>query len=812
MLQDTQTTTINMQITGMHCTECAKRLEKSLLGHAQIHSASVSFPLERATVQLNPLLSLQSLAALVRKTGYDVATTTHQFQIEQPDNSGDGTQPIDALQSICGVQDVVFQPSTSSVQVTVFPLVLTRSRLIAKAAEAGVALSDLPSAFAPNLLEWIHQSWDWLCLILAALLTTPFLIDMVLHRFGWQALSETVFSGWVQGILATGVLVLPGAQFFKGAWFALKEKTANMDVLVALGATSACGFSWVQLLLSSSSNPPSLYFGTPAFIITFVLVGKHLEQRAKHSIGASIQELLARQPETILCLDPEGSFIEAALDKVQVGDVLLCKTGSSVPVDGVIKSGKAEIDESVITGESIPVVKETGDRVYTGSTIANGFVQIEAQMVGEQSTLAQIVRRVEEAQAKKAEIFPLVDKVCHFFVPGALCVAVLAFLGWLLVGSSLEISLINAVSVLVIACPCALGLATPTALMAGISVAARNGILFRDNKVLQKAHELDLVAFDKSGTLTTSKPALVSVDPATEELSATDLLQIAASLQQGSDHPLAQAIAEASVDQNVPVLPMDEFRSHIGQGVEGLVHGSRYYLGNQSLINAIGLPVNKPAGESTPGQVMLVQEVNNTLALLGSFVFEDELRPTSIEAIDLVKQMNIRTVLLSGDITQAVSELAQKTGMDTFISCATPEQKVTYIENEIRSGHHVGMVGDGINDAMGLARAHVGFALHSGTDTAIASSGVVLMRPDLKMVAHAINISKRTFRKIRQNLFWAFFYNVVALPLAAFGYLNPGLAAAAMAFSSFSVVVNSLLLKLWKPGVAPIWHTVPDSS
>ena len=791
--------TLTVQIAGMHCTQCAERLEKALLNNPHIISASVSYPLAKASLEFSPATPLKSLTDIVQKTGYSVVTHTHHFKTKQPENVTNPKHLQETLMGIKGVQAVEFKEEDSSVYITVWLHGLTQSKLISQAADLGISLSQPAHASSVKPRRLNQPLPDWSIPFLSAILTLPFLVHMTLHFLGIQAFTETLFTGLIQGLLSSVILLFFGRKFFSGAYFALRQKTANMDLLVALGATSAWLFSWFQLLFVSRDQEPSLYFETTAFIITFVLIGKYIEQKSTKDIAVSIHELMDLQSEFVTMMDGNGEVFETALNEVQPGDILVCSTGNSIPVDGVIAYGQAEVDESMITGESIPVLKGTGDRVYTGSLIANGFIRLEAQIVGEQTTLAKIIRQVEEAQSKKAKIFPLVDRICQIFVPSVLVLALMSFCGWLLFGTSLEHSLINAVSVLVIACPCALGLATPTALMAGVSVAARNGILFKDNNVLQKACNLDTLALDKTGTLTTSLPTLIESNSLKSEISQHQLLQIAASLQQGSEHPIAKALQKSASQAGLISLHLEGFVSHIGQGVEGIIGDQKYYLGNQNLMTRKVEDFETRDSLNSMGKVFLAQENQKGLEILGYFRFEDELRPTNLEAINRIKKLKIRTALVSGDIDEVVAKLAKKIKVDSYISCATPDEKVAYLESETQKGHIVGMVGDGINDAVALARAHVGFALNSGTDTAMASSGVILMRPDLKLVAYAIDISKMTFRKIKQNLFWAFSYNVCALPLAAFGYLNPGLAAVAMALSSISVISNSLLMKTWKP-------------
>lgn len=637
--------------------------------------------------------------------------------------------------------------------------------------------------------------------IVAALLTLPLVVPMLAEVFG----QNWMLPGWLQLALATPVQFYFGARFYSGAWKALRAGTGNMDTLVALGTSAAYGLS-VFHFIEGGHNLHQLYFEASAVIITLVMLGKWLEQRAKKQTTAAIRALQALRPETAVRLR-NGKEEEVAISALAVNDVILVRAGERVPADGIILEGQTSLDESLLTGESLPVSREQGDYVIGGAINLDGFIKVKVSTTDTESTLARIIRLVESAQAKKAPIQKLVDKVSSIFVPVVLLIALLTLVLWGAISGDWNQAILNAVAVLVIACPCALGLATPTAIMAGTGVAAKFGILIKDAEALETAQAVNVVAFDKTGTLTEGKPRLEQVNAFTG--SEQELISLTLGLQKGSEHPLADAVknyaAKTGVENrvalnNIQVLP--------GRGVHGKKDLREFWFGNRRLMIEIGVPEavieNLTEQYARPGNTLSwVADKDGTSALnvSGLVQFQDTLKPQAANAIANLHAKGIRTCMLTGDNKASAELMATRLGIDFLRADVLPEHKAEVIADFQKNGAKVAMVGDGINDAPALATADVGIAMGAGTDVAMQTAGITLMQSDPLKVVDAIEISKRTYSKIRQNLFWAFIYNLIGIPLAAFGWLNPMLAGAVMAFSSVSVVTNALLLKRWRPQV-----------
>jgi Cu+-exporting ATPase len=558
-----------------------------------------------------------------------------------------------------------------------------------------------------------------------------------------------------------------------------------MDLLVALGTSAAWGLSTWMLL---SGQHGHLYFDSSAVVIALVLLGKWLEARAKRQAGKAIRALSALRPE-IARVRRDGVEQDLPLTRVKLGDLVVVKPGERIAVDGIVTEGESQADESLLTGESLPVAKSAGAKVIGGSVNGEGLLVVKTTALGAESTLSRIVRLVESAQMAKAPMQRLADKVSAWFVPAVLALAALAFAGWLLAGAGLAAAAINAVAVLVIACPCSLGLATPAAMMAGTGVAARAGILVKDVGALETAHRTDLVVFDKTGTLTAGQPAVIGVHPA-PGVERDQLLSIAAAIQAGSPHPLAKAVLHAAA--RLPVRTATGHRTLGGRGAAASLDGAEFLLGNRKLLEELGLQA-----EATPGTASwLVDGARKTI--LGRLDFADPLKPTASRAVEELRHLGIETALLTGDNAASAEAVAKELGIERVFAELLPEDKAATVERLKGEGHVVAMVGDGVNDAPSLAAADVGIALSSGTDVAMEAAGLTLMRPDPLLVIDALSLSRRITAKIRQNLFWAFAYNVVGIPLAAAGYLSPMVAGAAMAFSSVSVVTNALLIRRWR--------------
>ncbi len=606
---------------------------------------------------------------------------------------------------------------------------------------------------------------SWWPVAIAAALSLPLVLPML---GGWA------LPGWAQLVLATPVQFWLGARFYKAGWKALLARTGNMDLLVAIGTSAAYGLS-VYLLFK---NEHHFYFEASAAVITLVLLGKWLEGRAKRQTTAAIRALQELRPEK----------------EPHVGDILEIRPGERVPADAVVLEGRSHADESMLTGESLPVPKQAGDPVTGGTVNQEGLLRIRVTAVGAQSMLGRIIELVESAQAKKAPIQRLVDRVSAVFVPVVLAIALLTLLAWGLSSGDWEAAILNAVAVLVIACPCALGLATPTAIMAGTGVAAKHGILIKDAEALETAHAVTVVAFDKTGTLTAGKPVLASFEVFSG--SKEEALALAAAIQSGSEHPLAKAVVHASPSNT---RKAEGVRSVAGRGVQATVDGRKLALGSSRWMAELGLALPQERNEGQT--VSWLADVTGEPKLLARMTFGDEPRPEAAEAVRRLAARGVRPVMLSGDNRAAAEAVGRRLGIEEVHAEVLPAEKADLVFSLKGGNRKVAMVGDGVNDAPALAAADLGIAMGSGTDVAMHAAGVTLMRPDPRLVADAIDISRRTYAKIRQNLFWAFAYNVIGIPLAAFGVLSPVIAGAAMALSSVSVVANTLLLKRWKPEV-----------
>lgn len=622
-------------------------------------------------------------------------------------------------------------------------------------------------------------------LMIAAILSAPMVFPMLLIPFGVHWMPPA----WLQLLLTTPIQFWIGARFYKAGWAAAKARTGNMDLLVAIGTTAAYGLS---LYLMFKDHHAHLYFESAAVVMTLVLFGKYLEGRAKRNTTEAIDSLQALRPDVAILVGRKD--VEVPLKMVQVGDLVRLLPGSRVPVDGVIQEGESHLNESMITGESLPVVKHVGDSVIAGSVNGEGRLLVKVSATGAETVLAKIIRMVESAQAVKAPIQRMVDKVSSVFVPVVLVIAALTFLGWGLATNSWEAAIINAVSVLVIACPCALGLATPTSIMVGTGLAAKAGVLIKDAEALEIAHSVNTVVFDKTGTLTEGHPVLV--DGYWDSL----LLQNVASVQQGSEHPLARAVVNKAQELGVELVSVSEVKAVVGRGVKGgsLVVGSQKWMDELGFHYPTTLPMEKAHVLKSQGlTISFVGDVERG-EVLGFLAFSDQVKKTAQTMIEKLHRLGIETVLLTGDHHSAANTVAQTLGIKNVYADVLPDQKAQVIEELKARGRRVAMVGDGINDAPALAAAHVGFAMATGTDVAMHSAGITLMNGDPELIVDAIEISQRTYRKIQQNLFWAFIYNIVGIPAAAFGFLSPIIAGGAMALSSISVVSNALLLKRWK--------------
>ncbi|MDQ0573199.1 Cu+-exporting ATPase [Variovorax paradoxus] len=713
-----------------------------------------------------------------------------------------------ALKSVPGVQDVSVNLATESARVVAadgedMDARLRRAvraagyepRAAGHAADDGAALSPW-HGFGP--------------VGIGLLLSLPLLAPMLGQPFG----EDWMLPPWVQLLLAAPVQFWLGARFYRAGWHAARAGTGNMDLLVALGTSAAFGLSlWLWWRAATGGHAghgavPHLYFEASAVVITLVLLGKWLEARAKRQATSAIRALQQLRPEVAHLVGKRGES-DVPIGEVMVGDLLAVRPGERVPADARVVEGESEVDESMLTGEPLPVPKRPGDALTGGAVNGDGRMVVEVRAVGAESVLARIIRLVEDAQAAKAPIQRLVDQVAAVFVPVVLAIALATLAGWLLAGAGTELAMIHAVAVLVIACPCALGLATPVAVMAGTGVAARGGILIKDARALELAHRVDTVAFDKTGTLTLGRPVLTALVPVAGLRGEAELLATAASLQGGSEHPLARAVLATAAQRGLQAPPPAAMQAMPGRGVRGEVDGETWAIASLRWCAELGVVADAAQVESLHAQgatvsALLRFDAEGTAQVQALLAFADEPKPEAAEAIRTLHARGLRVVMISGDNLRAAQAMAARLGIaaEDVRADVLPADKAAQVSALKKDGHVVAMVGDGANDAPALAAADVGIAMApagGGTDVAMEAAGITLMRGDLALVAEALDLSARTVAKIRQNLFWAFAYNVAGIPLAAFGLLSPVVAGAAMALSSVSVMANALLLRRWKP-------------
>jgi len=787
-------TTFDLPISGMTCASCAGRVERALAKVAEVGTVSVNLASEQARIQA-PADSLERLVHAVESAGYQVPSTRLELALGGMTCASCAGRIERALAKQPGVLSVSVNLASERAQVQIVRG-LDPQTLLSAVQQAGYSASlvdaERPAqAGAERLLQ--RERW---ALGLAMLLTLPLVVPMLAAPFGLH----WMLPAWLQFALATPVQFVFGARFYRAAWSALRARAGNMDQLVAIGTSAAYGLSLYQWAISPSGSMPHLYFEASAVIITLILLGKYLESRAKRQTSSAIRALQALRPERALRLQ-NGVEQWVALGELQLGDAIVVKPGERFPVDGRVTQGQSHADEALISGESLPQPKQPGDSVTAGAINGEGRLLVETTALGAETVLARIIRLVEDAQAAKAPIQKLVDKVSQVFVPAVLLIALATLLGWLLAGAGIETALLNAVAVLVIACPCALGLATPTAIMAGTGVAARHGILIKDAEALEIAHSVNLVAFDKTGTLTSGAPRIAHMKAVDGDTAS--LLQLAGALQRGSEHSLAKAVLDACTQQQLELADVTESKALAGRGIAGRIGERQLALGNKRLLDEQqlhneALAADAQAWEAEGRTLSWLLELAPQPRVLGLFAFGDTLKEGAGEAIAALNAQGIASHLISGDNQGSVQAVAQTLGITAAHAEVLPADKAAIIA-ELKKDAVVAMVGDGINDAPALAAADVGIAMGSGTDVAMHAAGITLMRGDPRLVADALDISRRTYNKIRQNLFWAFAYNLVGIPLAAAGLLNPMLAGAAMALSSVSVVSNALLLKTWKP-------------
>jgi Cu+-exporting ATPase len=821
--------TIELPITGMTCAACARNVERALSKTDGVSMANVNIATERANITFDPsLIDMTGLIARVDAAGYGVAQATIELPITGMTCASCVKNVERALKKQTGVLSVTVNLATERASVTYLPNLIRRSDMVKAVENAGYGVINTADSARPHdaeaaIREAEIQRQKRLALI-GALFSIPLVIlsmardmammnmtpvettttmtmrgmDMTTTTTTMMPPEWTMWGGWIFlfWALATPVHIYLGRQYIRGAWKAAKNRTTNMDTLIAIGSTAAYIYS-IVVVFGTIFNIDGLagghvYFEAGAVILTLITLGKFLEARAKGRTSEAIKRLMNLAPRTALLIR-DGTEVEISVDDIHIGDHLLVRPGERIPTDGVVIDGASAVDESMLTGESLPVNKEVGSPVIGGTVNKNGRLVIQAEKVGAETALAQIIHLVEQAQGSKAPIQRVADAVSGVFVPIVLVLAMLTFVGWLILSNNFTEAMLHSIAVLVIACPCALGLATPTAIMVGTGRGAEMGILFKNSEALENVHRLKVIAFDKTGTITEGKPTVMQVIPFAD-FTPEQVLYYAGSLERGSEHPLGEAIVRHANEQGIGLTTPCEFSADVGRGVVGLVDEKRVRVGNPKHLPEISADASaKIARLQADAQTAVVVVIDDILA--GIIGIADKVKEGSVEAISQLDRMGIYTVMITGDNQRTADAIAKEVGVSRVLAEVLPADKADAVKNLQTDGHYVAMVGDGINDAPALAQAHVGIAIGTGTDVAMEAADLTLMRGDLRGVVQALMLSKATMRTIYQNLFWAFIYNIILIPVAMLGLLVPMLAAGAMSLSSVFVVSNSLRLR-----------------
>ncbi|MGN4239752.1 heavy metal translocating P-type ATPase [Staphylococcus equorum] len=783
-------------ITGMTCAACANRIEKNLNKINDV-DATVNVTTEKAKVTYNPeSTTIDDLTHSIEKTGYGVLTEKAELDVIGMTCAACSNRIEKVLNRDASVEHANVNLTTENATIAYNPEMTSIDDLIKKIQKIGYDAKPKQAASEKSSQKEQELKHKRTKLIISAILAAPLLLTMFVHLFGMQ-IPHIFMNPWFQFALATPVQFIIGWQFYVGAYKNLRNGSANMDVLVALGTSAAYFYSLYEMIkwLNLTNYTPHLYFETSAVLITLILFGKYLETRAKTQTTNALSELLNLQAKEARVLRNQEELM-IPLNEVVQGDHLIIKPGEKIPVDGKVIKGTTSIDESMLTGESIPIEKVQNDNVIGSTMNKNGSITVEATKVGKDTALASIIKVVEEAQGSKAPIQRLADIISGYFVPIVVGIALLTFIVWitLVQTGQFEPALVAAIAVLVIACPCALGLATPTSIMVGTGKAAENGILFKGGEHIERTHQVNTVVLDKTGTITNGKPVVTDFD------GDDNVLQLLASAEKGSEHPLAESIVNYAKKNHIPFLEVAHFEAIPGHGIKATIDGKSLCVGNRKFMIEENIAINSAETQLSrfeqDGKTAMMIAIDSELK--GTIAVADTVKASTSEAIQQLHDLNIEVVMLTGDNERTAQAIAKQVGIDTVIAEVLPEEKASKIVELQDQGKTVAMVGDGVNDAPALVQADIGIAIGSGTEVAIEAADVTILGGDLLLIPKAMKASKSTIRNIRQNLFWAFGYNVAGIPIAALGLLAPWVAGAAMALSSVSVVTNALRLKRMK--------------